>query len=41
MDNISFVTDCKVIFTTIKKVIKRDGISAEGKATTEAFNGHN
>lgn len=41
VDNISFVTDCKVIFTTIKKVIKRDGISAEGKATTEAFNGHN
>ena len=41
VDNISFVTDCKVTFTTIKKVIKRDGISAEGKATTEAFNGHN
>lgn len=41
VDNISFATDCKVIFTTIVKVIKRDGISAEGKATTEAFNGNN
>ena len=41
VDNISFLTDCKVIFTTIKKVLKRDGISAEGQATIEAFNGHN
>ena len=41
VDNISFLTDCKVILTTIKKVLKRDGISAEGQATIEAFNGHN
>lgn len=41
VDNISFLTDCKVIFTTIKKVLKREGISAEGEATIEAFNGHN
>lgn len=41
VDNISFLTDCKVIATTIKKVLKRDGISAEGQATVEAFNGHN
>ena len=41
VDNISFITDCKVILTTIKKVIKRDGISAEGQATMEAFNGNN
>ena len=41
VDNISFLTDCNVILTTIKKVLKRDGISAEGQATIEAFNGHN
>lgn len=41
VDNISFLTDCKVIFTTLKKVIKREDISLEGQATTEAFNGHN
>ncbi|MDE6338557.1 MAG: sugar transferase [Muribaculaceae bacterium] len=41
VDHISFLTDCKVILTTINKVLKRDGISAEGQATIEAFNGHN
>lgn len=41
VDNISFLTDCKVILTTIKKVLERDGISAEGQATIEAFNGYN
>ena len=41
VDHISFLTDCKVILTTIRKVLKRDGISADGHATTEAFNGSN
>lgn len=41
VDHISFLTDCKVILTTIKKVLKRDGISAEGEATAPFFNGHN
>lgn len=41
VDNISFLIDCKVILTTIKKVLKRDGISAEGQATMEAFKGNN
>lgn len=41
VDHISFLTDCKVILTTIQKVLKRDGISAEGQATIEAFNGNN
>lgn len=41
VDNISFLVDCKIIFTTIKKVLKRDGISAEGQATVEPFNGNN
>ena len=41
VDNISLITDLKVIFITIKKVLVRDGISQEGQATMEAFNGKN
>lgn len=41
VDNISFLTDCRVILTTIKKVIARDGINSATAATMEAFNGHN
>lgn len=41
VDHLSFLVDMKVIFITIKKVLIRDGISQEGQATMEAFNGHN
>ena len=41
VDHLSFLVDMKVIFITIKKVLVRDGISQEGQATMEAFNGHN
>ncbi len=41
VDNISFLTDCRVILTTIQKVLKREGISADGQATIHPFNGHN
>ena len=41
VDNISFLTDCKVVFTTLKKVIARDDINSATTATMEAFNGHN
>ena len=41
VDHCSFLTDLKVIFTTIKKVIVRDGISQNGQATMETFNGNN
>ena len=41
VDNISLITDIKVVWITIMKVLKRDGISQEGNATMEAFNGHN
>lgn len=41
VDNISFKTDLNVILTTISKVLKRDGISQEGQATMEIFNGEN
>ena len=41
VDHCSFLTDMKVILTTIKKVIVRDGISQNGQATMETFNGNN
>lgn len=41
VDHISFVTDCKVILTTIQKVLKRADISSKTSATMEAFNGKN
>lgn len=41
VDHISFVTDCKVILTTIQKVLKRADISSKTSATMEAFNGNN
>lgn len=33
--------DLKITWLTIKKVFKREGIAAEGRATVEKFNGHN
>ncbi|NVZ82435.1 sugar transferase [Pseudomonas yamanorum] len=39
VDNQSFWLDMKVIFLTIKKVLVRDGISAEGEATASKFTG--
>ncbi|MEG2078287.1 sugar transferase [Chryseobacterium sp.] len=41
VDNISLNLDTKIFFKTIKKVFVREGIAAEGQATTEAFNGSN
>jgi len=41
VDHVSFLTDLKVIWITIVKVLKRADISEEGHATMEFFNGHN
>jgi len=41
VDHLSLLTDLKVIWITILKVLKRADISQEGQATMEAFNGHN
>ena len=41
VDHCTLKTDLNVIFTTIKKVIRRSDISQEGVATMEAFNGNN
>lgn len=41
VDHCSFLLDLKIIFLTIKKVFIREGISQEGQATMEFFNGKN
>ena len=39
VDSISIVGDWKIIFATIKTVLKRDGINSETSATMEEFQG--
>ena len=41
VDHCSFCLDVKIVFMTIKKIFLREGISQEGRATMEAFNGSN
>ena len=41
MDHVSFAVDLKVVFLTVKKVFEREGISQEGQATMEKFDGSN
>lgn len=41
VNHISYKTDIIILLKTIKKVLMKDGISQEGQATTEAFNGTN
>lgn len=40
VDNISFKTDLKILFKTIKKVIRRESISQDGEATMAPFLGN-
>ncbi|MFL1390258.1 sugar transferase [Pseudomonas tritici] len=39
VENKNFWLDLKILFLTVKKVIKRDGVSAEGEATMSKFKG--
>lgn len=39
--HITFFTDLKIIFNTIKVVLKRDGISSSSSVTMEEFTGNN
>lgn len=41
VDHLTFWLDVKIFFMTIFKVFRREGISEEGQATREPFNGHN
>ncbi len=40
VDNMSFVLDCKILFLTISKVFKKDGISQRGSVTVDYFIGN-
>lgn len=40
VDNLSIFLDCKIIFLTINKVFKREGITAENSVSAEAFKGN-
>lgn len=40
VDNISFLLDIKILFKTVLKVIKKEGINAADAATIEPFNGN-
>lgn len=41
VDNVTFKTDCSIVWTTLKKVIRREDISSATSATMEAFDGTN
>ena len=40
-ENLSFLLDIKIAILSIKKVLKKEGVSKAGMATTEKFNGRN
>ena len=40
VDEVSFALDLKIFFATIGRVVRREGISAEGSATMEPFKGN-
>jgi len=41
VENISFLLDLKIFWMTLIKVIKKEGINQNGKATIDKFNGSN
>ena len=40
VDNISFLLDLEILFLTFKKVFISEGVSQEGRATVDYFNGN-
>lgn len=41
VENLSFMLDVKILYLTVFKVVKSEGINANQSATTEKFNGNN
>jgi len=41
VDNISFILDLKILLLTVKKVLKSEGVAANGAATVGRFKGNN
>ena len=40
VENVSFLLDLKILWMTVKKVVIKEGISAEGSVTMEKFKGN-
>lgn len=40
VDNISFLLDLKILFFSVKKILRKEGINSQGQLTTEAFKGN-
>ncbi|PIF60663.1 lipopolysaccharide/colanic/teichoic acid biosynthesis glycosyltransferase [Flavobacterium sp. 11] len=40
VENLNFFLDIKILFLTVKKVLKSEGINANGSVTTESFKGN-
>ena len=40
VDHVTFIGDCKIILTTIKKVFYKEGINSQDAATMEYFQGN-
>lgn len=40
VENLKFLLDIKILFLTVKKVFKSEGINANGSVTTEVFKGN-
>ena len=41
VNHISFLLDCKIVYLTINKVFKREGITSENSVSAGAFKGNN
>ena len=41
VDHVSLKLDLKILFLTLHKAVKHEGVNKEGQATTVAFNGNN
>lgn len=41
VENVSFMLDIKILWKTVLKVTKREGVNTANMATTEPFNGRN
>ena len=41
VDNVSFLLDLKILWLTVVKVIKKEGVNASAEVTMEPFNGKN
>jgi lipopolysaccharide/colanic/teichoic acid biosynthesis glycosyltransferase len=41
VNKISFLLDLKILFLTVLKVFKKEGIAQEGSVSMEKFNGSN